>query len=70
MAKEKKILADRNGNPIKVGCKVRYDKCIWGVGYSSPNAISLFRFKKIQADEETCILVDDVKPDEVEVIVK
>ena len=72
MAKTK-VQKDRNGNEIKVGSKVRYDKLIWEVFYSSPNRVSLLREKRsrLYPDAETSYIVArNVNVDELEVINK
>lgn len=53
---------------IKVGCKVRYAKHIWEVGYyDGKDALHLFRFINHRTGEKTCIM-EYVSVNEVEVI--
>ena len=73
MARKKKIQVqkDRNGKDIEVGCRVRYDKLIWEVVYSSPDRIELLREKKSRLypdSEPTYIIARNVSANELVVI--
>ncbi len=73
MARKKKtqVQKDRNGKDIEVGCRVRYDKLIWGVVYSSPDRIELLREKKSRLypdSEPTYIIARNVSANELVVI--
>ena len=53
---------------IKVGCKVRYAKRIWQVGYyNGTDVLGIFRFITHRTGEETCI-TEYVNVNDVEVI--
>lgn len=68
MAKNNNKQVDRNGKEIKIGCKVRYRKLIWEVGYCG-GMLNLFRFGRVKAGEEPKFKIAwDVKADELEVI--
>lgn len=73
MAKKIEVQKDRNGKDIEVGCKVRYDKLIWEVVYSSPNRVSLLREKRSRLypdAESSYIVARNVNADKLEVINK
>lgn len=68
MAKNKNTKLDRNGKQIKVGCKVRYNKHIWEVGYCGSSLICLYRFINHSTGEHTSCSIEYVGVNDVEVI--